>query len=269
MYAQQAYVRFDEVLHDVLREAEYVVMNRPKQWRQGKKTAFVGLAAEFGLQYYVKRRLEESPDLLTYRGRLLLEHALLRDFTVSVEQLPKLPTDLQRLRPEIVQLLLDHGASTNRKYADETFWARFLSRLHRDEITAAEKPDLVKVLSSMVKHERIMNRDVVIGQEWRRDDRKAAGVLYSKEAEYDRVMSADSIIASTFNKAEVEEIIRHVIVIGPPKREWPRWMNWTNWLASESSEVSWDYQFPRRVQYGYTDAMYNSLKPGRTKRIFS
>ncbi len=52
----------------------------------------------------------------------------------------------------MVQLLPDHGASANRKFADETVWVRFLSRLHRGEITVAEKPDLVKVLSSMVKH---------------------------------------------------------------------------------------------------------------------
>jgi hypothetical protein len=75
--------------------------------------SFLSLAIQFGLQNYVKGELGNSDKIVrSKKGRPLLDYALYPS--------PIGPSDL--VTPEMVRLLLDHGANPNERFGKRTCW---------------------------------------------------------------------------------------------------------------------------------------------------
>ena len=201
IYAEHMWkIRSDPQI-DVLRQAERIVLQRPKQWRQSKATAFVGLAVQYGLPEYVRLRLEECPALLRERSRPLLHYALV---TNAVETTSHMPYD-ENVRVDMIASLLRLGAPVERR-----IWAPLVLALHENKFRQASKRDVVALLALLVEHGANLREEVVIGHEYKRPrETGRAGDLNKREVRVDQTKSVRSIITSSFSPVEVETILRH------------------------------------------------------------
>jgi hypothetical protein len=90
---------------------------QPKQWRN----TFLSLVVQFGLSKFVHHTLtingDRSRTNSAKKGRPLLDYALC----------PLLDIDYSLITPEIIKVLLDHGANPNEKFGHTTCWQNALS----------------------------------------------------------------------------------------------------------------------------------------------
>ncbi|KAL9047306.1 MAG: hypothetical protein Q9214_000080 [Letrouitia sp. 1 TL-2023] len=94
---------------------------------QMDQNTFLGLAIQFGLNLYVKKKLEDNHNLLrTKRGRPYLDYA----FRPNIKIPNSLPHLLEVIDIELVRTLLDKGADPNQKIPicdNISVWGIFLS----------------------------------------------------------------------------------------------------------------------------------------------
>lgn len=178
-HAQYVWEIYGNPMLSVLQAAEDVVVQREKQWRQNKRTAFIALAVEFRLTGYVKYRLQDSPELLCPNRRPLLDHALQLDFLS--DQVLSLDWNFELALAGLwsyfhclpmIELLLSFGISPNAQWrgCKDTAWIRFLQEtfIQCEESHGSgqwDRMEIAQIVILLLKHEANLDDMVQITEE--------------------------------------------------------------------------------------------------------
>ena len=204
----------DPELLCLLEEVGSVVFKRPRQWRRGKKTAFPGLAIERGLFYFTHWTLEKNRQILQSRGRPLLDFALFPS-RPKYEFAP-------RLRPKIVELLLESGADPNQSYKDSTVWIRFISKI--GTIRREIHEYLTRICALLIEHGADLGKKIDVENDTQRntgEGNRDTGNIRSR-FEMQVCLEASQVIQEVFG----EETGARLLAKAPKNSSLAGWFPW-------------------------------------------
>ncbi|KAI1111135.1 hypothetical protein F5Y14DRAFT_454290 [Nemania sp. NC0429] len=127
------------------------VMKHHKWIRGSSAPIFLGLAAQYNFQLYVRQQLRKMGAIPTRQtGRPILDYALVPSSGQSTIEYSEV----------VVELLLNSGADANQPYKKSTVWLRFISALANRQIEA-DRGVLVQIITALVTHRAVMSQETI------------------------------------------------------------------------------------------------------------
>ncbi|KAK3687825.1 hypothetical protein B0T22DRAFT_489643 [Podospora appendiculata] len=109
-------------------EHSYAAVRKAKKYQLARSQAniFLGVAAQHNALPFLRHKIQTlgAGPLMSGPGRPLLDYLLAPSTS---------PIVVTRNSPDMVGLLLEHGARPNQRYASSTVWVRFLDRLQLEQ----------------------------------------------------------------------------------------------------------------------------------------
>lgn len=150
----------DKILQvDLIGQAEEVFVNLARFGRRNNaRDLFTRMVIQGSLLLYTAQKLTLSPTTVHGgNGDSLLHYALTpewRDFDNEID-------------PDMVQLLLEYGASPNQRQGETTVWGFLIKSLHEKQLRRDENRSLLRTFDLLLRHGADVDYKIVISEEYR------------------------------------------------------------------------------------------------------
>lgn len=143
---------------DLLDQAEQTFLSYAGvEGRANARALFISAIVKGSLLLYTSHKLSLSPGLV-HAGHGLLDDALW----------PWEFADLNNgIDPDMVRLLLEHGASPNQKKDDSTVWGCLIQRLNKGQLRFDKNRSLLQVFDLLLRYGADFNVRIVVDEEFR------------------------------------------------------------------------------------------------------
>ena len=199
----------------ILNEAEKVFREHPISWKwRRKKTAFLGLAIEFGLQLYTEVRLDVETQMIHAGPRPLLSFALESIYDSSSTKL------------SMVDMLLSRGASPEQKFGKFSVWQRFVAAnivFHDVPNVKHSDTELLQISRMLIYHGANVDEIIPVGFRTVKQTGRAADLYKPREVPWSK--TATRLLVEKFGQDEVERMPQKIT---PTTK--PLLANFLNWF---------------------------------------
>ena len=186
----------DHILQvDLLYQAEKIFVSYAGTASRIARTLFTNLVVERGLLLYTAHILKKSPDMI-HAGDGFLDHALLW---------------IHEINPDMVQLLLEHGASPNQKRGDTTVWGHHIFILYKSFCGHEENKissRYLETLDLLLRHGADITQRILLAKEYvtPQDNRRAAD-LHKRIQTIKNYKEAREILREALDEQDAEWLL--------------------------------------------------------------
>ena len=216
---------------NLLNEAERVLREHPYYFlREVGRTAFLGIAIEYGLNTYIQSRLDIEPSLIRARDKPLLSYAL-------EQYRHKLETYYS-----LVEMLLARGASPEQEYDGHSVWDRFIHstcRSGRIPLSDKKRAELLEVVRLLISYGANVNDSTWIVPNHRK--------FMSRPKPQNVTRTAKEALIDMFGIDEVELLLKRAPSRSNGHRKgFRKWLGW-KWPLRLATRILYSsFQMPQK-----------------------
>lgn len=166
--------------------------------RASAKALFASITVKGSLLLYTAHKLERSPEMV-HIGDGLLDFALAGSAPDEFND---------RIDPQMVQLLLEHGASPNQKKGDTTVWKSLVQTLHKGQLRYGEDRSLLETFDLMLQNGANLNTKIFISSEYKvPKDTGRASDLHRKGETIKKYKATSEVLRDKFGEKDFEWLL--------------------------------------------------------------